>query len=313
MGPVSDSAPQSRPLPPHLAAVAGLLMGGADAIPGVSGGTIALILGIYERFIGALDTVVRSPALVRNAEGRRRLGRALALLVPLGAGVVVAYYLATKLLVGAAEEPGVIRRPETAPIAFAFFFGLVFASVREPWRRIRSRQPAHWMAGALGLVVAAAFAYLPHARSEPETWMLLFGGAGAISVMLLPGVSGSLFLVIIGQYTAVAGAVHDRAFGTLAVFLAGIALGVAAFIPLLRTLLARAHDTTMAVLTGLMAGSLVALWPFKDNYESKAGPMNNIAPASDAGLLAAAGLAAVAGAAVVLLLNRLERRLSPEA
>lgn len=287
-------------------------MGGADAIPGVSGGTIALIIGIYERFIGALDTVVRSPSLLRHAEGRQRVGRALVFLVPLGAGVVVAYYLATKLLVGPTEEPGVIRRPETAPIAFAFFFGLVLASVREPWRRIRARRGSQWVAGALGFVVAAAFAYLPHARSEPATWMLVFGGAGAISVMLLPGVSGSLFLVIIGQYAAVAGAVHDRAFGLLAVFLGGIALGIAGFIPLLRVLLDRAHDTTMAVLTGLMAGSLAALWPFKDNFESKAGPMNNIAPAGDLGQLALVAVAAAAGAAVVLLLNRLERRLSPQ-
>jgi len=125
--------------------------------------------------------------------------------------------------------------------------------------------------------------------------------------MLLPGVSGSLFLVVIGQYAAVAGAVHDRNLTVLAVFAAGIVLGVVTFVPFLKLLLRRYHDGTMATLTGLMAGSLFALWPWKDNYESKVGPMRNIGP--DTHALAYVIAALIAGGAVVWLLNRLEQRL----
>jgi len=283
-------------------------MGSADAIPGVSGGTIALILGIYERFIEALSAVVRTPLLIRTAKGRDQLKGAFYFLVPLGIGLLAASYLATKLLVGPEESPGILRRSDTAPACYAFFFGLVLVSLREPWRRIRDPQPLHWLGAALGCAAGAGFAYLPHYGAEPATYLLLFGGAGAIAIMLLPGVSGSLFLVVIGQYATVAGAIHDRNVTVMAVFAAGLVLGVATFVPFLKMLLRRHHDATMATLTGLMAGSLFALWPWKDNYESKAGPMRSIAPSADH--IAYVVAAFLVGGAVVWGLNRLERKLT---
>lgn len=300
----SDSGP--KPLPPHLSLTSGLLMGGADAIPGVSGGTIALILGIYDRFIDALGVVVKSPSLARSAEGRERVVEALRFLVPLGMGVLIAYYLATKLLVGKAEDPGLMLRPDTAPACFGFFFGLVLVSLREPWRRIAAPGGAHVAAAAVGCAAAVLFVGLPHTSGPTPTWALLLGGAGAIAVMLLPGVSGSLFLVIIGQYAVVAGAVHDRDLVVLLVFLAGIGLGVASFVPALRWVLHRYHDVTMAALTGLMAGSLRALWPWKSGYDPKAGEMVNQGIGEGWPVVLAA---TVAGGAVVWLLTRLEHRI----
>lgn len=298
--------PAKRAMPPHLSFVSGLLMGSADAVPGVSGGTVALIVGIYDRFIESLATMVRAPLLLGSAAGRARLGRALALLVPLGAGLVIAYYVITKLLVGPEESPGVLLRPGTAPVCYGFFFGLVLVSLREPWRRIRAPGAVHVLAALAGCALAAVFVGLPHRAGEPALWMLLLGGAGAIAVMLLPGVSGSLLLVILGQYATVAGAVHDRNLPVIAVFLAGIALGVIFFVPLLRYFLGNHHDLTMAALTGLMAGSLRALWPYKDNYAPKAGPMVNVGIGDH---LLYVVLAAVAGGAVVWLLAMLERRI----
>lgn len=298
--------PAERNMPPHLSFVSGLLMGSADAVPGVSGGTVALIIGIYDRFIEALSTVVRAPLLLGSAAGRARLGRALGLLVPLGAGVLAAYYVVTKLLVGPEESPGVLLRPETAPVCYGFFFGLVLVSLREPWRRIRAPGPTHLLLALAGCALAAVFVGLPHQAGEPAVWMLLLGGAGAIAVMLLPGVSGSLLLVILGQYAAVAGAVHDRNLPVIAVFVAGMALGVALFVPFLRYFLHRFHDLTMASLTGLMAGSLRALWPYKSNYAPKAGPMVNVGIGDHLPYVIGA---AVAGGAVVWLLAMLERRI----
>ena len=282
-------------------------MGAADAVPGVSGGTIALIIGIYERFIEALSTVVRSPLLIANRDGRARVGDALRFLMPLGVGILISYYLVTKLLVGPTESPGILLGLDTAPACYGFFFGLVLLSLREPWRRITDVGPAHYAMAAATCAGAAVFVGLPYSSGTPETWMLAFGGAGAITVMLLPGISGSLLLVILGQYAAVAGAIHNREMLPLLIFVAGIGGGVITFIPLLRYLLRRHNNLTMAALTGLMAGSLRALWPWKSNYNPKAGAMVNKGIGDDVVVVL---IAVVAGAAVVWLLSMLERRIT---
>ena len=301
--------PAPPPLPAPLTFASGVLMGAADSVPGVSGGTIALVLGIYERLLEGIVTMLALPRLVRSPEGRRRLGRALRFLVPLGLGVVAAYYVGTWLLVGATDRPGLLRRAETAPLCYAFFFGLVIVSLREPWRHIHRRGVRVYATVVVAAGLTAWFVGLPYATEEPPTWRLLYGGALAISVMLLPGVSGSLLLVILGQYTTVAGAIHDRHWGTLGVFLAGILLGLALFVPVLRRLLLRHKDLTLAALTGLMAGSLRALWPWKSHYDLKdlaAGPMQNVGVGDD--WLLVVGVA-VAGGLAAWALRFLERRI----
>lgn len=308
---LSDEAHSTAPLSAPAAVGCGLLMGAADAVPGVSGGTIALILGIYERFIGALATAVRLPWAVWSAAGRHDLRGALRLLIPLGLGVAIAYYGATKLLVGRGDEVGLLQDSATAPLCYGFFFGLVLVSLREPWRRIRNHGLPVLAAAIVGGLAAALFTGLPYAQEAPETWMLLYGGALAICVMLLPGVSGSLMLVILGQYQAVVEAVHDRNLPRIVVFAAGLILGVALFVPLLRRLLARHHDVTMGTLTGLMAGSLRALWPWKSNYDPKVAPMTNVAPDLDAASLLGVAAALLVGGSVIFLLGRLESRLRP--
>ena len=282
-------------------------MGAADAVPGVSGGTVALILGIYERFIGALHTATRLPKLVRSAEGRSALKAAFALLIPLGIGVITSYLVATWFLVGPKDNPdGWLRRMDTAPLCYGFFFGLVLASIREPWRRVRNHTPGIYMA----LLCAAAGAFfltgLPYLKEEPATWALLPGGAGAISVMLLPGISGSLLLLILNQYQAVASAVHSRDFIKVGIFAAGIVAGIVLFVPFLKWLLNRYHDLTMAALTGLMIGSLRALWPWKSQYDPKVGPMENVEPFGD---LIPVILVALVGFSLIIGLGLVERRL----
>ena len=309
---MSDASASSKdpavapPLPPHLTVAAGLLMGGADAVPGVSGGTIALIIGIYDRFIEALSTMVRLPMLIAKPAGRRKLVDALKLLAPLGVGVLVSYFLVTKLLIGPSDHPGILLRPDTAPYCYAFLFGLVLVSLREPWRRIGKLDASHFVVAAVFAAGAALFVGLPYRSAEPETWMLALGGAGAIAVMLLPGVSGSLLLVILGQYATVAGAFHDRDLKVIGVFGAGLVAGVITFIPLLRYLLRSRHDLTMAALTGLMAGSLRALWPYKSNYTPKLGQMTNVGIGDGLPLVI---LCVAGGGAIVWLLSKLERRI----
>ena len=305
---VEDEAPV-RPLPWPLSATAGLCMGAADSVPGVSGGTIALVVGVYERLLDGLTCLVRAPTLLRSRPGRAQLGAALHFLLPLGVGVLVAYFVGTRLLVGPAEEKGFLRRTDTAPLCYAFFLGLVIFSLAEPWRRIRRPGPGSIATALVALVFTAWAVGLDHATREPEDWMLLYGGAMAIAVMLLPGISGSLMLLVIGQYTTVAGALHNREFGRLGIFLVGVTVGIATFVPLLRRLLKHHHDVTLAALTGLMAGSVRALWPWKSHYDLKdhtLGRMVNTGIGDDVPLVLCAF---AVGAICVWLLRRLEMRI----
>lgn len=319
------TAPESAPRPGPLGAFGcGLGMGTADAVPGVSGGTIALILGIYEALIGAIADTLAGIRRPWDPAARAGLWRALRFLLPLGLGAVIALVLAVKLLVGAKPElagldaagawaeldraAGLLVNPRSAPIVFGFFFGLVLASVDEPWRHKRSSRRRDWILAALGALCSGSLALAPVAAGEPAWWALLGAGALAISVMLLPGISGSLALLVIGMYQPVAAAAHDRDLGILAWFIGGMVVGVSLFVPLLRRLLAHAHDRTMSALSGLMAGSLVALFPWKTHYYPEAmvvlGPMRPVAPHGDWWW---PPLAAVVGAGVVMALRHVAR------
>ena len=302
--PAETSAPNPG-LPASLGC--GLLMGAADAVPGVSGGTVALILGIYDRFVESLHTMIKLPALMGQKAGRAKLTAALRFLLPLGLGVATSYFVATRLLVGPSDNPnGWLRNADTAPLCYALFFGLVLASIYEPYRRITNHGAKTWLALSAGAAFAFIFTGLPYVKSEPETWMLLPGGAMAISVMLLPGISGSLLLLILNQYTAVAKALHDRDFARFGVFLLGLLTGIALFVPILRWLLRHYHDLTMGFLTGLMVGSLRALWPWKSQYDPKVGFMENVAPF---GSLPTAFAFAALGVVLILVMGSVERRL----
>ncbi len=310
--------------------VRGMCMGVADAIPGVSGGTIALILGFYDRLIDSISDLFRVVKSPRARAARDKFWRALSFLAPLALGIGVALFTATRFLVGK-DFPGAERLPElsleagriflaknppsgllinpwTAPYVFAFFFGLVFWSIQDPWKKIRVRKPLDPLLFLLGAFPPAALALLPGLGIPIHPLSLLGAGALAISVMLLPGISGSLALLVIGMYQPVTGAVHNRQFGILLIFGAGMAAGLLLFVPLLRRILHRYHDRTMAVLSGLMGGSLISLWPWKSHYLPKLIPhWGNMSPRlpDGWGMVLGCLAAAVVGGAVIAAARRL--------
>ncbi|MCX8040328.1 MAG: DUF368 domain-containing protein [Planctomycetota bacterium] len=324
------SAPESPPTAeapgiPRLL-LTGAAMGVADAVPGVSGGTIALIAGIYDRWLAAFADLLAPLRRPLAGSSWRACARGLGFLLPLYAAVGLALWVSLRVLVGhgpevgadpaalqaaLAEAPGLLINPATAPAVFALFFGLVAATVREPWC---ARQRAHWSDLALfilGAALAAGLALSPALGSAPTPLALLVGGAIAIAVMLLPGVSGSLALLVLGLYQPVAAGAVAFDFAVLLPFALGLVCGLALVVPLLRALLAHAHDRTMAVLAGLMAGSLVALWPWKTHYYPKAiallGPM---LPSAPQGSWWWALIAAAVGAALVPVLRWLAVRVA---
>ncbi len=276
----------------HL--VVGLAMGTADLVPGVSGGTIAFVSGRYERLVDAIHSVDRR-AVEHLLRGRlRALGAHLdiALLAPLLLGIATAVLGLSGLLDGWLEDAA------ARPRLFAFFVGLVLASIaivgrRVAWTGLRSTF-AVVGAGIGSLVVFSAPARTP----ETAGWALV-GGALAICAMILPGISGSFILLLVGQYERAIEAVDERALDTIALFGIGAVVGLLVFVRILKWLLARRHDDTIAVLVGFIAGSLPRLWPWTSCIHCADADL--IAPTGDLGL--AIGLAVV-GAGAILAFER---------
>lgn len=314
---MSDSNPAAEceeGIPIHLSLTAGFLMGIANAIPGVSASTLALIIGIYGRFINALSTVIHLPiewwrhrfAGAQMPQRKSSTGCAFRLLLPLLGASLVSNYIVMVLLVGQSDDPGYIRSRDTAPYWFAFFFGMVMLSVVIPWKEMESHRLRHYLIALLAAVFTAFLASLPFATNQPPSWTYPLGGAAAIAGMLLPGVSGSLLLMVFGQYSALGAALAELDILTISLFVLGIIPGVAGFIPILRYFLRKHHDDTMAALTGLMGGSLLALWPWKANYDVEVGPMTNVGVGDSLGMIL---ICALFGAMSVYGLLKLEERI----
>ncbi|MDX1689910.1 MAG: DUF368 domain-containing protein [Acidimicrobiia bacterium] len=245
--------------------VRGFLMGSADVVPGVSGGTVALVLGIYERLVHAIREgagALGSFAKARFAEGWERLkGVEWSFLLPLLAGIVLAIVSLAALLENLLED-------EPRNVAAAFF-GLVLGSIPIAWRLVGRWDTTRY---AVGAAVAVVFFLLLGLRTsevtDPSAWMFFGAGAVAIVAMILPGISGSFILLMLGMYEAVIAAVNDRDVAVLALFGIAAVLSLAAFSTLLDRLLRTHHDTVMAALIGLMVGSLRVLWPWPDGTDT---------------------------------------------
>ena len=242
----------------------GFLMGTAEIIPGVSGGTVALIVGIYERLIEAITqsfvfafTLLRfNPTSISNQFKKIEWSLIIPLLLGMGSAIILLAKLLEHVL-------------ETYPVECrGLFFGLIAASVAIPWLRVEKKN----IQALILVVVAAAAAFLATSLSPREIvdpgYPQIFGGAMiAICAMILPGVSGAFLLLVMGLYAPTMSALNARDFPYILTFMAGAATGIGVFSRFLKWLLDRFHDTTMAILTGLMIGSLRALWPWQQCEE----------------------------------------------
>jgi len=282
---------------PYLANVLrGFLMGAADVVPGVSGGTVALVLGIYERLIASVQSGAATLGYAvrgRFSDARRRFGDVeWGLILPLLAGILIAVVSLASLI-----ERLLHDAPQGTAAAF---FGLVSGSILVAWPLVKRWTGLRVLAATATAIAAFSLLGL---RSEAVTdpGPLLFFGAGAIAIvaMILPGISGSFILLMLGMYQAVLGAVNGREVVLLGVFVIGAVLGLTSFSTLLSRLLRDHHDLVVACLIGLMAGSLRVLWPWPDGTESAA-----LAPPTDPLIPT---VAAVAGFLAVIVVGRFSR------
>ena len=296
--------------------VRGALMGAAEVVPGVSGGTIALIVGIYRTLIeqaahvvGALRMLVSSEARAGRGVVEAFVGEIRAakwsILIPVGLGMVIA------VVVGAAVlEPLVTDYPVESR---AVFFGLVLAGLIVPASMVVRTQPGGWRGrdiAAAGAAAAAAFVltgFPPGDIENPSTLLIMASAAVAVCALVLPGLSGSFLLLTIGLYETTLNAVNERDWEYLITFAIGAVIGLATFVSLLQWLLDKKTRPTLVILTGLMAGSLRALWPWQTEDRELLAPSGDVFQVF---LLFLLGMAIV----LVLLLaeKRLRHRLTDE-
>lgn len=244
----------------------GACMGAADVIPGVSGGTIAFIMGIYDEFVGSIASI--------NAEAARLLlkGQFKAFwkhingtfLVSLIAGIG----LSVILLAGLMQTLLTVYPIQT----WAFFFGLIVASSIFILRGISGWKPRDILMLVLGGVMGVTVCTLSPTQTPDALWFIFLSGAIAICAMILPGISGSFILLILGKYQYIMGTISGLVAGEnfggnlliLCVFLVGAAVGILGFSKLLHWLLARWNKETLLVLAGFIIGSLIKVWPWSN-------------------------------------------------
>jgi putative membrane protein len=293
-------------------ALVGFLMGCADVVPGVSGGTIAFICGIYERLLNGIKSFdLTTLRLLYKRDIKGIWNRVpFPFFISLGLGLIVALVSGAKLL-----EYLLVHHPAEL---WSFFFGLVLGSIVLLARRTWVWRPADWTAFASAAIGTFVLVGLESLKTPESLLFIFLAGAIAICAMILPGISGSYLLVIMGKYATIIEAVNERDFTVLAVFCAGIATGILSFVRVVSWTLQHYRHITLIILTGVMAGALRTLWPWKEtlttriNSDGETVPLlqTNVMPGSDANLLLALILA-IAGCAAVLLIERLaavERR-----
>ena len=292
----------------------GFAMGAADIVPGVSGGTMAFILGVYKALINAIKSfnvdaiklllALRLKALMDHVSFR--------FLLALGAGLLSAILLLSSFLSETMDNPA------GRILLFAFFFGLVLASILTIGVKVR------WgLAAAVALIAGTAAAFVivnvVPAEADHSAPILFFSGMIAITAMILPGISGSFMLLILGQYDYVLTAVSNRDLPPVIIVGLGAIVGILAFSRVLSYLLANYYNRTVALLVGFMAGSLWKIYPWKQCLEKDLDRHGherclleqNILPDAASETFAPALLLLLAGFLLVNLLDHLQSRKNP--
>lgn len=289
--------------------IRGALIGLVETIPGISGGTVALVVGIYQQLIESASAIIHWGLYMvrgRRAEAREHWDKiSWRLLIPLGVGMVVAIFTVAGPVVSLVET-----YPERMR---SLFFGMVAASVMVPLLMVRDDVAYHrkqlgfrhvvlFIAGA---VVTFVVLSLPSTLSlEPHWYTVLPAAAIAVSALVLPGLSGSLVLLTVGLYEPTLRAVEARDVGYILVFGSGMLLGLIVIVQILKWLLDHHHSATLIILSGVMIGALRALWP----YQTEDGALQPIGDGAGLNLVLA-----LIGAIVVTAMVIADRRMSKRA
>lgn len=288
----------------------GMAMGAADVVPGVSGGTIAFISGIYEELLSSISSINLKLLKTLQEEGFKAVWKEVngPFLLSLFIGIFISVLSLAKIIKWLLENQPILL--------WSFFFGLVLASVIYVGKQILKWTPIV----VISLIVGASLAYYittlnPLISESASPAFLFLAGSIAICAMILPGISGAFILVLLGAYQPILTAINERDLGLIAIVGAGAVLGLLLFSKVLKWLFMHFKDLTLAILTGFIIGSLNKIWPWKKTLSTRLNSKGvevpfleeSILPSSfdgDAQLLLAI-LMAIIGFLLILLLEKL--------
>lgn len=243
-----------------IVALKGFGMGAANVVPGVSGGTIALLTGIYSDIVGALNAVTEKETWKSLLHGRfREFWRLIKgdFLVALLVGVLLSVFSLAKLVTWCLTYYPILT--------WAFFFGLILASAVVMVRGIKDFRGVDLIPAVIGLALGLVICTMSPTKTTDDIWFIFLCGAISICAMILPGISGSFILLVMGKYHYIMQAITDLNWPVIIMFGVGCVVGILAFAKLLHWLLARWERQTMLVLLGFVFGSLVRVWPWYDS------------------------------------------------
>ena len=285
-------------------------MGAADVVPGVSGGTIAFISGIYEELLNSISSFNLSLFSVLKNEGFKKVWKMVngRFLLALFIGIFISVLSLAKLIENLLENHPIL--------IWSFFFGLVLASIIYIAKQIKTWSIKCYLYLIFGLIFAYYITTLnPVISQNSSPWFLFLAGMIAICAMILPGISGSFILVLLGAYKPILNAINTKDFFSIIIFMAGAILGLLTFSRVLKWLFSKYKNYTLALLIGFIAGSLNKIWPWKETISWRTNskgievPFNttSVSPLSFDGdsKLLMAGLLAIIGFSLILLLEKL--------
>ena len=288
----------------------GMAMGAADVVPGVSGGTIAFISGIYEELLNSISSFNLSLFSVLKNEGFKKVWKMVngRFLLALFIGICISVLSLAKLIENLLENHPIL--------IWSFFFGLVLASIIYIAKQIKIWNIKCYLYLIFGLIFAYYITTLnPVISQNSSPWFLFLAGMIAICAMILPGISGSFILVLLGAYKPILNAINTKDFFSIIIFMAGAILGLLTFSRVLKWLFSKYKNYTLALLIGFIAGSLNKIWPWKETISWRTNskgievPFNttSVSPLSFDGdsKLLMAGLLAIIGFSLILLLEKL--------
>jgi len=235
----------------------GIAMGAADVIPGVSGGTIAFLTGIYSELLSSIKSINFNAVKLLLTGKFSEFSKAVNLkfLLAVASGILISIFSLARLM-----QYLLVNHP--IPL-WSFFMGLIAASAIFVLREIGKWKFVHIVSLLAGIVIAAYICLVSPSQTTEEYWFIFISGAIAICAMILPGISGSFILLLLGKYAFIMKAVTDFNIPVLATFAVGAILGIIAFSHFLTWLLNKYYKPTICVLAGFMIGSLVKVWPWK--------------------------------------------------
>lgn len=246
----------------------GIAMGAADAVPGVSGGTIAFISGIYEELIATLSNIDASLFKTLFTKGIGKFWKQLngSFLLALLTGIIISFVSFMRLAKYLIEQQPVL--------IWSFFFGLIIASIFYVGKQIKKWRISTFVSLVIGALFAFYISGLPSLATNNSDVFLFFAGAIAICAWILPGISGSFILLLLGAYKTLSDALNDFELKKIALFGAGAAIGLLSFSKLLKWLFKNYETPTLALVTGFIIGALNKIWPWKETltvYSKEAG------------------------------------------